>query len=133
MGREAGAATDVRAKFQAAGFEVIPAGQNADTLEVRKNNCSRILERRAGDAWVPCGPPYFMVRGLRCELEDRGFQKYWVSDGKRFPIRSSDLRALHRFDEEVRALLRQRSLYNESLGSTCARTVYDRLRGRPDR
>jgi len=26
-----------------------------------------------------------------------------------------------------------RSLYDESLGSTCARTVYDRLEGRPDR
>ena len=109
------------------------AGQNPERIEVRKNNCSRVLERPAGGAWVPTGPPYFLVRGLKCELEDRGFQKYWFSDGKRFPIRAGDLRTLHSFDEELRAILGLKSLYNESLGSTCARTVYDRLTGRPDR
>jgi hypothetical protein len=40
---------------------------------------------------------------------------------------------LHRFDEEVRYILGVTSLYNESLGSTNARTAYDRLTGRPDR
>ena len=55
------------------------------------------------------------------------------SDGKRFPIRKVDLETLHRFDEEVRYILGLKSLYNESLGTTNARTVYDRLTGRPDR
>jgi len=81
------------------------------------------------------GPPCFVVHGINCELEDRGYQKFWYSksDGKRFPICKVDLEVLHRFDEEVRYILGLKSLYNESLGTTNARTVYDRLTGRPDR
>jgi hypothetical protein len=55
------------------------------------------------------------------------------SDGKRFPIRKIELEILHRFDEEVRYIAGLKSLYNESLGTTNARTDYDRLTGRPDR
>jgi hypothetical protein len=75
------------------------------------------------------------VHGIPCELEDRGYQKFWYSrrEGKRFPITRADLETLHRFDEEVRSILGLKSLYNESLGTTNARTVYDRLTGRPDR
>jgi len=72
------------------------------------------------------------VRGVKCELEDRGYQKFWYRQGQRFPIRVADLRALHRFDEEVRDILQLRSMYHESLGSTSARSVYDRVSGRPD-
>jgi hypothetical protein len=81
------------------------------------------------------GPPYLVVHGINCELEDRGYQKFWYSkaENKHFPIRKVDLGILHRFDEEVRYILGMTSLYNESLGSTNARTVYDRLTGRPDR
>jgi hypothetical protein len=81
------------------------------------------------------GPPYFVVHGVSCELEDRGYQKFWYSKtaGKRFPIRKVDLVTLHRFDEEIRYILGLKSLYNEALGSTNARTVYDRVAGRPDR
>jgi hypothetical protein len=72
---------------------------------------------------------------MNCELEDRGYQKFWLfqPDGKRFPIRKADLEILHRFDEEVRYLMGTTDLYNEALGTTNARTVYDRLTGRPDR
>jgi hypothetical protein len=133
MGRTEEVKLDIRTEFQRAGFEVANVGQAPERIEVRKINCSRVLERQAGGAWVPAGPPRFMVRGLMCELEDRGFQKYWLSGDKRFPIRAGDLRTLHSFDEELRAILGLKSLYNESLGSTSARTVYDRLAGRPDR
>jgi len=133
MGRNAGVGPDIRTQLQRAGFEVASAGQDPERIKVRKINCSRVLECQASGAWVPAGPPRFMVRGLMCELEDRGFQKYWLSGDKRFPIRAGDLRTLHSFDEELRAILGLKSLYNESLGSTCARTVYDRLAGRPDR
>ena len=47
------------------------------------------------------------MRGINCELEDRGYQKFWYSksEGKRFPIRKVELEILHRFDEEVRYIL----------------------------
>jgi len=124
---------DIQRKLQELGFTASPAGQTPDRLEVKKGDCLCYLERRTDGTWAPAGPPCFVVRGLNCELEDRGYQKFWYHEGRRFPIRKGDLEALHRFDAEVRQSLGLQSLYNESLGSTSARTVYDRLTGRPDR
>jgi hypothetical protein len=132
MGRAQAVATDIRRQFLEAGFEIVEPGERPGTIGVKKYNCIRYLEPGPQGGWSPFGPPYFIVRGLNCELEDRGYQKFWYSDGKRFPIQLPDLKALHRFDEEVRQILHLKSLYNESLGSTCARTVYDRLTGRPE-
>jgi hypothetical protein len=133
MGTEPTARADTRKQFTDAGFAVSESGARPGTMVVRKHNCLQSLERnRAGD-WAPVGPPRFIVCGLSCELEDRGYQKFWHHHGKRFPIRKSDLETLHRFDEEVRYVLALRTLYHESLGSTCARTAYDRLTGRPDK
>ena len=125
--------TDLREQFRAAGFEIVESGTVAGSIGVKKYHCVRYFEPRADQPWLALGPPYFQVRGLDCELEDQGYQKFWRHGATRFPIRKTDLQSLHRFDEEVREILRLRSLYNESLGSTCARTVYDRLEGRPDR
>jgi hypothetical protein len=131
MATEIASAQDLRRQFEQAGFVV--AEPQPGRLELKKSGCVCHLERQEG-RWVRSGPPYFVVRGVNCELEDRGYQKFWYSKPgeKRFPIRKVDLEILHRFDEEVRYILGQRSLYNESLGSTNARTVYDRLTGRPD-
>jgi len=123
---------DVRKRFEQAGFEVSPSPASSDFLEVRKYNCSYTLKRDPNRHWMPDGPPRFLARELKCELEDRGYQKFWYREGQRFPIRLADLKALHRFDEEVREILQLKSLYNQSLGSTSARTVYDRVTGRPD-
>ena len=123
-------ATDIWKKFEQAGFEVVEVGQAPATLEVKKNNCTQRLEPRPAGGWAPAGPPQFTVRGMKCRLEDRGYQKFWYSDGRRFPIRKIDLAILHRFDEEVRGILGVKSHYHESLGTTCARSAYDRLTGR---
>ncbi len=123
---------ELQKRFSAAGFELGESDGKGESFEVRKNNCSQIVARTSGGNWTPQPPPYFTVRGLKCELEDHGYQKFWFHNGKRFPIRLSDLRTFHRFIQEVRYNLGFPALYNESLGSTCARTVYDRLDGRPD-
>ncbi len=123
---------ELQKRFAAAGFEVAEAGGKGESFEVQKTNCSQAVARTAAGDWAPQPPPHFTVRGTKCELEDHGYQKFWYSNGKRFPIRLSDLRTFHRFIEEVRYILSFKSLYNESLGSTCARSVYDRLVGRPD-
>lgn len=133
MGAAVKDSTDIRKEFELAGFEVVTTGNDLASIEVRKNNCSRLLTRNSKGAWRPQGPPHFKVRGLECELEDRGYQKFWYLDGKRFPIKQSDLKALHQFDEELRAILGLVTLYHESLGTTSARSVYDRLDGRPDK
>lgn len=133
MGAESSTTTDVRKQFRDAGFEVMDLESNPPAFEVHKNNCVRRIRGNSDGAWMLVGPPYFTARGYRCELEDRGYQKFWYHEGTRFPIRLQDLRTFQRFEEEVRYILGFKSLYNESLGSRCARTVYDRVQGRPDR
>ena len=132
MGKEAKGAADFRSKFRSAGFEVAELPGNPQAFAVRKNSCTHLLESNARGTWTIAGRPTFDVRGLDCELEDRGYQKFWFHLGRRFPVRVSDLKTLHHFDEEVRALLGLKSLYHESLGSTSAHSAYDRLHGRPD-
>lgn len=131
MATETAAAQNLQEKFEQAGFVV--AEVRAGVIEVRKSGCVAYLENRQGK-WIHPGPPCFVVQGINCELEDRGYQKFWLAkpNGKRFPIRKADLESLHHFDEEVRYLVGMKSLYNESLGTTNAQTVYDRLTGRPD-
>lgn len=126
-------ATDIRQQFEQAGFQINPSSGDPNSFEVRKNNCSRTLAREFKGEWRPAGPPHFFVRGMECKLEDHGYQKFWLFDGKRYPIRQGDLKALHQFDEEVRSILGLKTLYHESLGTTSARSVYDRLDGRPDK
>lgn len=133
MGTAVKDSADIRKEFEQAGFEVVTTSNDSASIEVRKNNCSRLLARDSKGAWRPQGPPHFTVRGLECELEDRGYQKFWYFEGKRFPIKQSDLKVLHQFDEELRAILGLITLYHESLGTTSARSVYDRLDGRPDK
>ena len=123
---------ELQKSFTASGFTVSDATGAPEAFEVAKNNCAQVVARSASGEWTPQPPPWFMARGLKCELEDHGYQKFWYHNGKRFPIRLNDLRAFHRFIEEVRYVLGFKSLYNESLGSTCARSAYDRLDGRPD-
>jgi len=100
---------------------------------VKKHRCLRLLRQDARGNWHLAGPPRFEVGGIYCELEDGGYQKFWYAEGKRFPARKSDLETLHRFDEELRAVLGFKSLYHEALGTTSARAAYDRLEGRPDK
>jgi len=119
---------DLRKKYQEAGFEIVEAAGGAGSFAVKKGDCTQPLERDGRLA----GPPTLKVRGLDCRLEDRGYQKFWLHGDRRFPIRVSDLKTLHRFDEEVRLILGLPSLYHESLGTRSARSAYDRLDGRPD-
>ncbi len=124
---------DLRAQFKNAGFEIIEPPGAPESFAVKKGRCSQALARGADGAWELAGPPALNVRGLECRLEDHGYQKFWLHGEQRFPIRVSDLKTLHGFDEEVRAVLGIPSLYHESLGTRSARSAYDRLTGRPDR
>lgn len=126
------ASPDLRKEFEEAGFEVVEIGSQPESFEAKKEGCAQALVRGPESKWALSGPPLFNVHGQRCELEDRGYQKFWYATGRRFPVRVQDLRTLHRFDQEVRAILGVKALYHESLGTTSARSAYDRLNGRPE-
>jgi hypothetical protein len=132
MGNNPKGAADMRTRFREAGFEVAEGPAHPHSFTVKKNGCTHLITQNAGGTWTMAGRPTFNVRGVDCELEDRGYQKFWLHLGRRFPVRVTDLKTLHHFDEEVRALLGVKTLYHESLGTTSAHSAYDRLHGRTD-
>ncbi len=133
MAKQQATLADIRKRFEQAGFTITGGSGDSGPIEVKKYNCVHRIGPSSGGFWEPLESPHFLVRGVPCELEDHGYQKFWLAPGgKRFPIKLEDLRDLQRFDQEVRFQLKLKSLYNESLGSTSARTVYDRVEGRPD-
>lgn len=121
---------DIRNQFEKNGFTV--NGGSGDAFEVRKYNCVHRIDRNRAGFWAPVSPPRFVIKGVGYELEDKGYQKFWLADGKRVAIKLQELRELQKFDQEVRYILKLKSLWGESLGTTSARTVYDRVEGRPD-
>ena len=61
-------------------------------------------------------------------LIDGGFQKYFLTPSKRkIPALAEDLKAIHAFQEDLREGLGMVSLYNEALGTTSTRYLYDRV------
>lgn len=64
-------------------------------------------------------------------LTDLGYQKIFRTEsGKAVAAQAEYLKALHAFVEDVREQLGLPSLYNESLGSTNERHLYDRVENR---
>src|ERR1700728_2621748 len=61
-------------------------------------------------------------------LLNGGFQMFLESpSGKRLPATADQLKALHEFEEDVKAALGMVDLYNTSLGTTSPRHMYDRV------
>ena len=64
-------------------------------------------------------------------LIDGGYQKFFrTPSGKNQPALADELKALHNFEEDLRASLGQESLYNESLGTVSTFYLYDRVKDR---
>ena len=64
-------------------------------------------------------------------LTHGGYQVYFeTSHGERRAGTAEQLQALHAFDEDLRQALGLTSLYNEGLGTTNGRHLYDRVRHR---
>jgi hypothetical protein len=74
--------------------------------------------------------PGFMVGGDVAILLDKGFQKFWKTAKLEMPATAASLQAVHRFAEELREIVGEPSLYNESLGTTSDSYMYDRIKGR---
>jgi hypothetical protein len=111
-------------KLRQAGFAVEPAGQSR--YRVTRCGCAALIEN----------PPTVVHIGIAmgdeiADLIDGGFQKFLTTpSGRREPALATQLTALHEFEEDLREALGLTSLYNQSIGTTCDRHVYDRLAGR---
>jgi hypothetical protein len=78
--------------------------------------------------WIT--PPGWLLRGQISSLVDRGNQKLFETPAARIAATADALKAIHRFSEELREVIGEPSLYNESLGTVSNSYMYDRLKGR---
>lgn len=74
--------------------------------------------------------PGALIRGEVARLLDRGYQKFIKTSQYELPATAAQLHAIHTFTEELKTLVGDISLYNESLGTTSDLYQYDRLKGR---
>jgi hypothetical protein len=115
-------------RLKASDFTTVDRG--GDCVFIVKYGCGALLEKK------PAGEPHFAVRpgllmgGGVAHLFDRGFQKFWQSAERTLPATAAQLKSLHSFEEDLRAIMGLTAFYNQSLGTVSSRYVYDRVEGR---
>lgn len=69
-----------------------------------------------------------LIGGQIATLLNAGYQMFLETpDGKRLPATAEQLKALHEFEEDVKAALGLVDLYNTALGTTTPKHMYDRV------
>jgi len=110
------------------GFET--QTQAGGRVSVARNGIAAVI------ANVPGKRPHIDKAGLIMGdetglLVNGGYQVFFVTPGgKRRPALADQLHSLHAFEEDLREGLGLVSLYNEGLGTTSDRHMYDRLEDR---
>lgn len=100
-------------------------------VRIEKYGCGAELRKSQQGSYQMTIIPTIMLQGQFTLLWDAGYQKFLLTnEGKKFPIRVTQLEDLRRFNEELRTALGVPTYYNEALGSTCHYSVYDRVKGR---
>jgi hypothetical protein len=131
---------EVLSTLRTLGFDVQPVPEVANQFLVGKYGAAAILAHAAEPTGEEKKVPQVAVRwrerpgyllgGEVATLLDRGYQKFWKSSRIEVPATADSLQAVHRFAEELREVIGEPSLYNESLGTTSDSYLYDRLKGR---
>lgn len=112
------------------GFEVGQANGDAGTLVSKYGAGALLVSGAEGPEFAV--RPGALVRGQVARLLDRGYQKFLKTSQFELPATAQMLDAIHRFSEELKELAGGTSLYNESLGTTSDRYMYDRVQGREE-
>jgi hypothetical protein len=115
--------------LSAKGFLVRSSG---GVVRIEKYGCGAELRKEPAGRYRMTIIPSIMMQGQFTRLWDAGYQKFLLTnEGHKHPVRVAQLGDLRRFNEELRDALGVPTYYNEALGSTCAYSVYDRVKGRP--
>jgi len=115
--------------LSAKGFLVRSSG---GVVRIEKYGCGAELRKEPRGGYRMTIIPSIMLQGQFTHLWDAGYQKFLLTnEGRKYPIRVTQLGDLRRFNEELRDALGVPTYYNEALGSTCHYSVYDRVKGRP--
>jgi hypothetical protein len=111
-----------------AGFSTAPQADGA--VLVTRGECAVVL-RESGGEIRRVQASGILMRGEVASLVDGGYQKFFrAPSGAQKPALASELKALHEFEEDLKAGLGQVSLYNESLGTVSTYYLYDRVKDR---
>jgi hypothetical protein len=85
-------------------------------------------KQRPAVLWVQ--QPGWLLGGQVSTLLDRGYQKFFTTPKLTVPATADGLKAIHRFAEELREIIGEPNLYNESLGTVSNSYLYDRVKNR---
>jgi hypothetical protein len=117
-------------------FDVAPAGEGANRAagarRVSKYGCAAEIaeNQQKGGSVRLLAKPGILLGGEISRLLDRGYQKFLKTPKLEVPATADHLRDLHRFSEELKEASGALVLYNEALGTTSDRYMYDRVKGR---
>ena len=117
-------------------FDVSPAteGSNraAGAYRVSRDGCAAEIAASAekGSPTRLLAKGGWVLGGEISRLVDRGYQKFFKTSKLEVPATAEALRALHRFEDQLKEAVGAMVLYNEALGTTSDRYDYDRLKGR---
>ena len=117
-------------------FDVAPATEGANRSaggrRVSKYGCAAEIAPGSGKGEPVriIARPGWVLGGEIARLTDRGYQKFLKTSRLEIPATAEHLRSLHKFSEELKEAIGALVLYNESLGTTSDRYVYDRVKGR---
>jgi hypothetical protein len=102
----------------------------AKSFTVRKYGCAAEIAAAPDGSTMMLARPGWLLGGQISRLVDRGYQKFLATPKIEIPASADHLRAIHEFSEELKQAAGATSLYNESLGTTSDRYIYDRVKGR---
>jgi len=114
-------------------FDVSPAANKAaGAYRVSKLGCAAEIapSEDKGSPTRLLAKGGWVLGGEIARITDRGYQKFLKTSKLEIPATAEHLRAIHSFNEQLKEAVGAMSLYNESLGTTSDRYVYDRVKGR---
>ena len=107
----------------------VSAGANG-AKRISKYGCAAEIRAAADGTAEITVRPGWLLKGNIARLVDKGYQKFLKAGHAEIPATADNLRDLHRFSEELKESMGALVLYNEALGTTSDRYVYDRVLGR---
>lgn len=126
---------EVLTRLRSLKFDVRDMPGVANQVLVSKYGAAAVLTRAKGGSKDGSGvalvtKPGVVIGGEIAYLLDRGFQKFFKTSHIEIPATADRLKAEHQFGEELREVIGEPNLYNESLGSVTDEYMYDRVKGR---
>ena len=112
-------------------FDVAPASQGSRSgYQVRKYGCAAEIAQAKDGSVELLSKPGWLLNGQIASLVDKGYQKFLKTSALEIPATADALKAIHTFSEELKQATGATSLFNESLGTTSDRYLYDGVAGR---